>query len=157
MIEKIPSDVDEPYWTSEAAGLTHVVMHLDDASVWRSYLKTAKGSDVGLKMEMMEPMNYAYIGDKDLEYRLAFLSEFLNDETVRDKTVDQQKFTGPCAAFTFAKISVRNYVTMKLSSLILDTAARPDDSWTQKQWDDLRNQVQSKLADRKLPDISPIP
>ena len=154
MIEKLPSDVNEPYWTSEAANLTHVVMHLDDVSVWRSYLKAAKGSAVGLRMEMMGPMNYAHIEEKNLEFRLAFLSAFLDDGTVRDQSVDKHKFDGPCAAFTFKKICVRNYVTMKLSSLILDTDDHPDDSWTQKQWDAFRNQVQLKLADHKLPDIT---
>ncbi len=155
LIKKIPKDVNEPYWTSEAAALTHVVMQLDDIKIWREYLQAAKNASVGLRMEMMEPMNYSYIGETNLDFRLAFLSSFLADETVRNQDADPQKYTGPCAAFTFKKISVRNYVAMTLASLILKTDDYPDDSWTPDKWEILRKEVQLQLAKRNLPDISP--
>ena len=154
LVKQLPEDVEEPYWTSEAANLTHVVMHLKDVEVWTTYLQAAKKSSVGLRMEMMNPMNYSYIARTNLDFRLAFLSSFLDDRTVRVKKAGGEKFSGPCAAFTFEKISVQNFVAMKLASLILKSEDWPDDSWTSARWDQLRKEVRSELTMRNLPDIS---
>jgi hypothetical protein len=105
-------------------------------------------------MEMMNPLNCSYIGTTNLDFRLAFLSSFLEDEAIRNCDREDPKFEGPCAAFTFARISVRDFVTMQLASLILETDDYPDDSWTESQWDELRKQVQAQLAKRNLPDLS---
>ncbi len=153
LIDDIPNDVDEPYWTSEAANLTHVVMHLDDVEVWNTYLRKTKQASTGLRMEIMNPFNYSYIGNANVEFRLAFLAEFLDDETIRKKSTTPEKFSGPCAAFTFDEISVRNFVTMKLSSMILEKGVRPDPTWTTKQWLELRQKVRSKLLEYDLPDL----
>lgn len=154
LIRNIPNDVDGQYWTNEWANLTHVVMPLDDIEVWRAHLKAAKKASVGLRMELMGPMNYSYIGSTNLDFRLAFLSSFLDDETIRISKDDNPKFDGPCAAFTFDTISVRDYVTMQLASLILELDDYPDDSWSSNKWDELRKEVRSQLALRRLPDIS---
>src|SRR5207302_9660179 len=56
ILQKLPEDSDGFYWTCPEAAMTHVVMLLEDDDIWREYLRAARGSSVGLRMEMMEPM-----------------------------------------------------------------------------------------------------
>jgi hypothetical protein len=150
VLESLPSDSEQEYWTCPEAAFTHVVMLLDDPAVWRAYLKAARRSSVGLRMEMMNPMDYEYIGDRNRDFRLAFLASFLEDDAIRDKSQQDANFQGPCAAFMFPIISVRNMAAMTLAPL-LDIDANPDSSWTPEQWSDLRNQVRERLKQEKLP------
>ncbi len=64
ILEGLPKDASQPYWTCPEAGFTHVVVQLDDPDIWRTYLKVAKRSRVGLRMSMLGPLCYAYIGGK---------------------------------------------------------------------------------------------
>ena len=154
MIEQLPTDVDEPYWTSEAANLTHIIMHLDDVEIWKKYLTATRKASVGLRMEMMNPVNYSYIKDKHKTYRLAYLAEFIDDKEVRDKQKNPKRFEGPCAGFTFQKLAVRDFVAMKLGSILLKMKERPDARWTEAQWRELRESVKSKLTEFDLPNLS---
>jgi hypothetical protein len=152
IIEKLPADVSGSYWTCPEAALTHVVMRIEDDGIWREYLRAAKRSSVGLRLEMMNPMCYTYIGKTNRERRLAFLSALLDDETLRDKSNPAAKYDGPCAAFTIPKITVRDFAAEKIGS-ILGLAEHPDEFWTAVHWEELRNKVRAKLADSKLPTL----
>ncbi len=153
ILSKLPNDVNEPYWTCEAASYTHVVMQLEDDEIWREYLKVARRAAVGLRMEMMNPMNYSYIGQRNRERRLAFLTAFLDDTTVRDPSINEEKYDGPCAAFTFGKIEVRDFAAMKIAS-ILDVGDQPTEFWTKDQWAQLRRQVLIALKEVELPKLA---
>lgn len=150
VLARLPKDVEEPYWTSEAASWTHVVMRLEDDEIWKAYLTAARNAAVGLRMEMMNSMNYSYVKDKNRQRRLGFLAAFLDDETVRDPSVDSFKYEGPCAAFTFKKIEVRAFVAMKIGS-ILGVEADPTEFWTAKDWASFRARVREALTKEKLP------
>jgi hypothetical protein len=130
-------------------------MQLDDMAIWRTYLRAAKRSAIGLRMEMMNPMDYYYIGTKNRNLRLAFLAAFLNDEAVR-RTDTSEKFRGPCAGFTFHKMAVRDFAAMKIAS-ILGLEDSPDEFWTPAQWNELRKKVKEKLATEKLPNLESSP
>ena len=39
------------YWTCPESALTHVVMRIEDDGIWREYLRAARRSSVGLRME----------------------------------------------------------------------------------------------------------
>ena len=80
------------------------------------------------------------------------LEAFLEDKTVRDPSVKASRYDGPCAAFTFGKIEVRNFVAMKIASL-LDYDDRPTEFWKKAQWKALREKVRAGLAKEKLPDL----
>lgn len=154
IIRKLPADSAGPYWTCPEAALTHCVMLLEDDQVWSEYLRAAKKSSVGLRMEMMNPMNYDYIGQKNRARRLAFIAVFLSDTTVREKPQDDEhpKYSGPCAGFTYKKITVRDFATEKLAS-ILDLPEAPDEFWKPAQWAALRQKVERKLASEKVPKL----
>ncbi|QDU42363.1 hypothetical protein Mal52_08190 [Symmachiella dynata] len=154
VLAQLPKDVNETYWTCEAAGYTHVVMQLQNDRIWKDYLEVAKHSAVGLRMEIMDPMNYSYIKDENRNRRLAFLASFLDDTEIRDPSIDAAKYEGPCAAFTFGKITVRDFAAMKIAS-VLDLEERPDEFWTQDQWSQLRQRVRTALNREDLPTLTP--
>ena len=92
-------------------------------------------------MEMMNRMNYSYVGKQQLMQRVKLLSQFLQDNELRDMQKSLQKYSGPCAAFTIPKIEVRNFVAGKIDSLLSKKTARPDEYWTEQQWTTLREKV----------------
>ena len=63
VLHQLPKDATRPYWTCPEAAFSHVVVQIDDDEVWRAFLRVAKCSSVGLRMEMMEPLNYSYLGE----------------------------------------------------------------------------------------------
>jgi len=152
LLKTLPPDSSGPYWTCPEAAFTHVVVLVDDTNVWREFLSAAKRSSAALRMEMMNPMNYTYIGQTNRSLRLAFLAAFLEDKTVRDATTDESRFTGPFAGFTFPKISVQDFASSCLAAFL----RLPDialSSWSQYQWEDLRMKVKLRLADEELPEF----
>src|SRR5207302_992229 len=74
LFENIPHDVDGPYWTCPEAGITHAVMEIEDDEIWRGWSSVARRSSVGLRMEILEPLNYDYMGEKNRSHRLAILA-----------------------------------------------------------------------------------
>ena len=141
ILEALPADVDGPYWTCTEANFTHVVMLCEADEVWDVYEKVVKRSAIGLRMEMMNRMNYSYVGKQQLMQRVKLLSQFLQDNELRDMQKSLQKYSGPCAAFTIPKIEVRNFVAGKIDSLLSKKTARPDEYWTEQQWTTLREKV----------------
>jgi flagellar motility protein MotE (MotC chaperone) len=152
ILHQLPTDATDPYWTCPEARFTHVVVQIEDDDVWKAYLQCAKRSSVGLRMEMMNPMNYTYMAARNLARRLAFLSAFLDDAAVRTMSDERGQFEGPCAGFTIPRLAVRDLAAMKLASL-LDMKEAPDEFWTDAQWVELRRKVKDRLAGEKLPDL----
>jgi hypothetical protein len=151
LLDTFPKDATGPYWTCPEAAFTHVVMQLEDDAVWKKYLQAARRSSVGLRMEMMVPLNYLYIGAKNRERRLAFLAAFLEDKEKKE----ENKFNGPCAAFNLPNITVSDFATYQMVP-ILGLYDVPDKHWTPSQWGELHANVRLKLADETLPDYTSI-
>jgi hypothetical protein len=152
VLEKMPKDSEGPYWLCPEARFTHVVMQLEEDGIWLQYLRLVKQCSVGLRMEMMKPMNYTHIRNKNRDRRLAFLAAFLGDETVRDESANPDKFKGPCAASIISRIAVRDVAAMQIAS-ILDFEESPDEFWDSGQWSKLREKVRVKLAGERLPNL----
>jgi hypothetical protein len=152
VLKRMATDVAGSYGNCPEAAMSHVVMEVDDDSTWRDYLRVVKRSSVGLRMEMMEPMSYGYISDKNRGRRLAFLAAFLDDGAVRDISAERGKFDGAFAAFTFRRIEVRDFAAMAIASiLIMDDA--PDEFWTPAEWTAFRERVRKKLSAEMLPNL----
>jgi hypothetical protein len=152
ILRELPGDDDGPYWQSPFPHFSHVVMQIEQDDVWREFLRFAKRSSVGQRMELLNPFDYTYIGDKNRLRRLALLAAFLDDRALRDDSKNKEKWEGPCAAFTFPKIEVRNFAAMQIAS-ILKLGAHPDEFWTAQQWEGLRKHVQAELERLDLPDL----
>jgi hypothetical protein len=162
ILRTLPKDSTGPYWTCPEAGVSHVVMECENDAVWRELLAAAKRSVVGLRLQYMDPMDYAYIRDTNRPRRTAFLAAFLDDAEVRrlpprkphlpGERDSRGKYAGPCAAFTFPEIEVRNYAAMSLACL-LDLCDSPEPNWTAAQWSALRTKVKARLAQEHLPNL----
>lgn len=145
LIRSLPSDIQGgEYWTCEEARVSHVVMELDNEEVWREFQSVAKRCSIGLRMEMMNPLSYTYIGNRNRSHRLAFLSAFLDDEGSRVMSGDK-RFDGPCAGFTIDRLSVRDFAATQIAS-ILGIAGVPDGSWNTSQWAEYRRKVKANLG-----------
>jgi hypothetical protein len=136
-----------PYWTSPEANLSHLALGTDDAAVWAAFLRAAKRAEPGLRMELMNPLDYTYVGENLKSRRIHFLSAFLDDTTPRviPGGEDEGKFSGPCAGFTFPCLRVCDLAAMKLAS-VLDWKDAPDENWTEAQWNDLRRRCRQAGA-----------
>jgi hypothetical protein len=143
-LNTLPRSPKKKYWGSPEAGFAHLVMETDNADVWDALAKAARRCDVGLRMELMEPMCYTYIGDRQKKQRLAFLAGFLDDATLRDVKTNPKMFKGPHAGSTFPRLEVRNLAAENIAH-ILKMPAHPRPSWTAEQWNQFRKQVRNEL------------
>ena len=109
--------------------------------------RAAKRAEPGLRMELMNPLDYTYVGENLKSRRIHFLSAFLDDTTPRviPGGEDEGKFSGPCAGFTFPCLRVCDLAAMKLAS-VLDWKDAPDENWTEAQWNDLRRRCRQAGA-----------
>ena len=106
--------------------------------------KVAKRSDVGLRMEFMNPMNYSLLEGRLRQQRLEFLAAFLDDAEAPDVKANPEMFSGPHAGFTFTRLTVQDLAAMEIAS-ILGMPDQPDRNWTPEQWEKLRTQVKQAL------------
>lgn len=143
-LNAIPKTPEGAYWNCREAAFVHLVMESSDPMVWAALLTTAKRVDAGLRMEFLNPMDYAYFDDRQRPQRLDFLAAFLDDEAVREGVVDASKLEGPSAGFTLTRLEVRNLAAMEIGS-ILKIGGTPDASWTAAQWSELRGLVRKAL------------
>ena len=140
VIAKLPIKTSTEVWTSDASGVANLVMESDAPAVWAALLAAAKKAHVSLRLEWMNPMNYDYVKDRQRDQRLHFLAQFLDDETVRVLKENSKLYGGPCAAFTFPRISVRDFAAMQIAS-ILELPEDPKPDWSPHQWAALRTKV----------------
>jgi hypothetical protein len=143
-LDGLPKTPTEPYWTCPEAGFAHLVLKTGDPRAWKLLEKVARRSDVGLRMEFMNPMNYSHLGNRHRKQRLAFLAAFLDDAEAPDVKANPRMFAGPHAGFTFHRLAVRDLAAMEIAS-ILEMPDQPDRTWTPKQWKKLRSQVKKCL------------
>jgi hypothetical protein len=168
ILKKLPPDTDGPYWTCPEGAFGHIVMQLEDDKVWRELRRAAQRSSVGLRLEMIGSCGSCGEPSKNRGRALAFFASFLDDATVRtipmfpdnesaakqarSGRMVQSKYDGPCAAFTFKRIEVRDVAAMQLA-YSLDMNERPKESWTVDHWRAFRGRVRERLAAEKLPEL----
>ena len=146
IVRSLPKDTEDPYCGSAVGYVSHLVLAIDDDEVWQEFFRAARRAKVGLRLEWMNPFSYSYLQDRLQARRLAFLAAFLDDTTLRDDEINAKKFDGPCAAFTFPKITVRDFSAMQIASILdISPLDSPDSTWTAKRWEELRSKVKARL------------
>jgi hypothetical protein len=85
------------------------------------------------------------MGEKGRRHAVRFLARFLDDSTVRDVTIDKDKFI-LCAAEKYPKIEVRDFAALQLAS-ILQIKVAEDPKRTPEQWSKLREQVKKAVEE----------
>ena len=146
-IGAIGETTDGPYWRSPEGGLACLAMETGDAGVWSALLSAAKRAEPGLRMQLLSAMYYAVTGDQRIVQRLALLSAFLDDHTIRDLSANPEKFDGPCAASEYPKIEVGNFAALEIAA-ILNLKPAPKPTWSAADWAELRKRVNDALAKR---------
>ena len=135
----LPRTPGKPYWHCREAAFAPLVIETDDDQLWGGLLETARRVDVGMRLELLNPMGHA---DRPNRLRrIRFLAEFLNDETTRDRSSNPRLFNGPFAGFDFPSISARDFAALRLAEALGLPGGRPDKSWTTLQWAAFRTQV----------------
>ena len=125
-LQELPRTPEGPYRFCPESSFAHLVMETDDPRAWQALLDTAKRVDVGLRMELMDPMDYSYIENRQRRQRVEFLAHFLDDDSSR---------------------RVRNFAATQIAS-ILELEQHPDRGWTVHQWAEFRTKV-SETLDRE--------
>ena len=141
-LENIPEDVSEQYRTYTGAHFAALAIESNDARIWTVVEKVVHRSSLGLKMQMLDCLCDRE-DKRHLPSRMKLLSQFLDDDTVRDLKSSSQ-FSGPCAGFHYRKIELRNYVATQLASL-LDIPIEVDEKRTPAEWATIRDRVRQKL------------
>ncbi|WP_088258149.1 hypothetical protein [Fimbriiglobus ruber] len=148
LLDTIPNDTFSGYIRRKFVPFRSVVIIANNDALWRKYVRIVKQSEVRLRMEALNGMSLR--NDEARQQRLAFLSVFLADETVRD--LSSKPVTDIFAAYNFPRLAVRDFVAMEIASLLkLDDL--PDTRWTAEDWSRLREKVRTKLAAERLPDL----
>jgi hypothetical protein len=146
-IRELPRDAEAAPKTSPAAGVSGVLVKLDDDAVWRAYLAAAKRSSANLRAEMVGSVGGRWGGPRNRERRLAFLAAFLGDEAETDEPARW------LAGFR-GRVAVGDYAALcALPLLGLDDDW--DKSWDAARWAELRRKVRGALVKESLPDLSP--
>jgi hypothetical protein len=144
-IEAMPADVAGAYWVSSEVRIANLTFMTDDPRAWQALEKTAKRSVVGLRMELLN--HFLDDDDRHRADRLRLWAKFLDDDTLREMKASEEfggKFAGPCAAFTYPKIEVRDFAALQIGyTLGMDIPLRLD--WTPADWAILRNDVKTAL------------
>jgi hypothetical protein len=142
-LDGLPRSAERYYWSCPESRFALLVAHTGNVRAWQVLEKTAKRSDVGLRLEMLrqvcevEPRRYC-------KEHLAFLAAFLEDATVRDMKADLKRFDGDCAGMDFPSLEVRNYTAMQIARL-LKLDRKPQPSWDAEQWARFRDEVREAL------------
>ena len=107
----MPADVPGEYWLCPEAGIASLTFMTEDPNAWQALEKTAKKSVVGLRMELLN--HFLDEDDRHRTDRLRLWAKFLDDDTVREMS-DSKNFSGPCAAFVYPKIEVRDFAALQI-------------------------------------------
>jgi hypothetical protein len=116
----------------------------DDPRVWQALERAARRADPGLRMELLAHTDYQRPTPTQHRRRLTFLSAFLDDNTIRDTTVNKELFSGLFAVPGFPRMEIRNFAAMRISQL-LGKPAKPKLKWTAADWSKLREQMHAAV------------
>jgi hypothetical protein len=128
----------------EEVAYVWLVTRTSDARVWKALETTTRRSGVGLRMEYLKMVARWEAEDKRRKERLAFLTAFLGDTTVRDLNRDIQWKPFFAAAGDFPQLSVRNLAALYLAEA-LEFEDKPRSSWGEAEWAELRRKVRDGL------------
>jgi hypothetical protein len=142
-LDNLPKSPKGEYWMCREGYFAALVGGTGNPRAWRALEKAAKRSDVGLRMELIGQLCRS--GAKHSKELLAFLSAFLDDETLRDMNSDPRRFEGFPAGDDFARLEVRNYAALEIGRL-LKLKSTPEPTWNDQQWAQFRAEVRKALG-----------
>jgi hypothetical protein len=136
----LPTKTKGAVWTSDEPRVAGLVKDSKNPEVWNALTVAAQRAHVSLRMELMDHLSESCTGEDQPRETLRFLAQFLDDETIRDRADDENLYEGPCAAFTFPRITVRDFASKEIAN-ILDFPESPSPDWSPEEWSALRDKV----------------
>lgn len=143
-LDGLPRTPTVPYPVCCEATFATLVRTTDDPRAWRALERAARRADAGLRMEILDNTNRPRSTTIHRRQRLAFLAAFLEDDAIRDVTVNPKMFEPIYAGFRFRRLEIRNFAALRISE-ILETPADPTPEWNAEQWAKLRDQMRAAL------------
>jgi len=144
-LETLPSTTTEPYGLAPEALIGSLVAGTPDPRAWKALGGAARRAEVGLRLELLSQVDRdGEKGDVRKE-QIAFLAGFLSDDSLRDAAAHPKEYAAFYAARQFRRIEVRNYVAMKLAS-ILGLGGYPEPDRSPEEWADLRDRVKQAIS-----------
>jgi hypothetical protein len=143
-LEKIPKTPEQAYWLTRTGSLVSVAVWSENEKVWEALVRTARRVDVGQRMQLLKGLGCA----KHVKHKMVFLRLFkwlLDDKEIRDRK-SSKLFEGPCAAYFFERLAVRDFAAEQFA-YILGLPADPEPTWKEADWAKLRQRVRTRLAE----------
>lgn len=151
-----PVPPSDRYAYNEQLDLVRLCWKSDRNEVWNALRDSTSKADVGMRMEIIGRLGRSTETklSHDKQIRLTgFLGAFLDDEEVRDTTVDPQKYVD-CAGYWWPQLEVRNWAAYQLAPLFaIDISDfRRNQIVTDEQWSRLRKDVAARQSEVKRAD-----
>jgi hypothetical protein len=144
ILASLPSTTGKPVWLCREGRVAIYVGRSRSVAVWQAFTAFAKGAHVSLRLQVMQGFPASSETEQDRSHQIHFLSQFLDDPEVRSIESDRKLYEGPCAAFTFPRITVGDFAAMQLA-LFLKWGIEPHKEWTEEEWRALRERVRSAV------------
>jgi hypothetical protein len=124
-LEGLPRTPAEPDWQCPEGSFARLVIETDDPRAWETLEKVARRSDVGLRMQLLSPLESARTGPRR-KRALALLAAFLDDASARTRP-GSNLFGGTYAGYQYPRLEVRDLAAMRIASLLeLEVEPKPD-------------------------------
>jgi hypothetical protein len=144
-LEELPGESqDFSAWGPEEALFASLVTRTEDPRVWKALGKTARRSEVRLRLEYLNAVALETMEGPRRKQGLAFLAGFLDDATVRDAGHPLQFDPPFAAASEFRQIEVRNFAALSIAR-IFQFDDKPKRVWGEVEWAGLRRKVREAL------------
>jgi hypothetical protein len=144
-LENFPTDAaDYEYDHCREALIAGIVVGCDEPRVWDALQKAMKRAEIGLRMEILDRLSYMNNASQKVKH-LHLLESFSDDTALRD-TTSSRRYRGLCAGYTYEKIQVRDFVTLKIAEL-LNVKIDFKGSRTDEEWAKIRETVQTRLRE----------
>lgn len=148
-VKALPVTPEGKYWSCREASFIQLLDMTDDKRVWQAMLDAARRADPGFRMQLLQP--YWHDTPKLRRWKLTYLANFIDDETIRDVKEHPEKFEGPYPGFDLDRPqqAIWEQAATSLASY-LDMNANPNKKWTDADWEKLRREVKEVLKKENI-------
>jgi hypothetical protein len=146
-LDELPRTPAGSYWNCKEARFGWLATLTADPAAWEALKRNAARVDVGLRLQLLVPLSYCCCGpNRQPRQSLELLASFLTDAELRDTATDPKRFDGPCAAFTFPRLAMRDLAAMSIASMLnARVDLFPNKTWKPAEWDHYRQQITTAM------------
>lgn len=139
-LDEFPATPKGPYARCDETIFAAIACAVDDERAWRALDRTARRVDPGLRLELLNKVDFGEMTPERRRHRLAFLASFLDDQALRDAKSFPEMFEGSYAGSRFPRLEVRNFAALKMAEM-LDIRADLKPKSGDAEWAKLRERM----------------